>query len=509
MYSFRDTVETGAAEQLPSEALSLDYVYIEDKIPGYRTLSVSGRESLEYQVTDADRAFGNDGMEYYGKRQQGRTLTVRFQLLAEDATQFFQQYVQLKAFCTGENRHLRFRDMANHHYVGTLVSISEPEPGRITGVGEMQFYCADPHMITDLWGKVTASRVNGVLTAKVDVTCTGKVYPQYEILHNGENGYVGIVHAGGALEAGNREEADTETIKSELLLKENVVSGFSRYTGTNPWSNTIATAGTITADSSGYFTLTNAGTNNGGWHGGCMKWNLPADSKGVVGATHCYLWFMIDFMTSQMGQSGQTIVMLADASNKMVAGFSIHKSDMTGNQAFARILVGGNNPREVERWYFTPSTADAENPFNGRGCEDILKEGKKITFFYWGKYYSVSVPELADVKVTSVIVSMAQYNTRNLTTQYIGRNMVRSMKFRKDNVNSKRDIPNRYAPNSRIVVDTAKSAVSLDGLPANDELVTGSVFAPLSPGQHTIEFYPSTWCSPAPEITVWYEERWL
>ncbi|MCK9343756.1 MAG: hypothetical protein M0P33_07590, partial [Massilibacteroides sp.] len=64
------------------EAISLDGTYIEDAVEGYRTLSVSGRESLAYTITDDDRPVGTDGMEYYGKRQQSRTITVQFELSA-------------------------------------------------------------------------------------------------------------------------------------------------------------------------------------------------------------------------------------------------------------------------------------------------------------------------------------------------------------------------------------------------------------------------------------------
>ena len=56
-------------------------------------------------------------------------------------------------------------------------------------------------------------------TAHVDNDVSAEVYPIYRIKHVTENGYLGIVHPGGALEVGNREEADKEEYqRSEVLL---------------------------------------------------------------------------------------------------------------------------------------------------------------------------------------------------------------------------------------------------------------------------------------------------
>ncbi|MEG2649452.1 MAG: hypothetical protein RSA63_01115, partial [Eubacterium sp.] len=121
MYEFRDIADTGTAPTYSSpEAISLDGTTIEDAVEGYRTLSVSGRESLAYTITDEDRPVGTDGMEYYGKRQQSRTITVRFELSAPSASIFMARYRKLKDFCKGEGRKLRFADEPNAHYTGTL-----------------------------------------------------------------------------------------------------------------------------------------------------------------------------------------------------------------------------------------------------------------------------------------------------------------------------------------------------------------------------------------------------
>lgn len=50
MYGFRDVNETSDSVILPSEAMQINGEYIENLVEGYRTLSVSGRESLSRKL---------------------------------------------------------------------------------------------------------------------------------------------------------------------------------------------------------------------------------------------------------------------------------------------------------------------------------------------------------------------------------------------------------------------------------------------------------------------------
>ena len=55
MYVFVDTVNSGiVGTNLPTEAMSYNGIYLENEIDGYRTLSVTGRELMEYEVKDVE-----------------------------------------------------------------------------------------------------------------------------------------------------------------------------------------------------------------------------------------------------------------------------------------------------------------------------------------------------------------------------------------------------------------------------------------------------------------------
>jgi predicted phage tail component-like protein len=500
MYAFKDiTDHTVESTQKLSEALSIDGKYVEDNVEGYRTLSVSGRESLEYDATADDRPVGIDGMEYYGKRQKSRTLKIKFELQASSADIFMARYRALKNFCKGPDRLLRFADEPNAHYTGTLLTIDEPDEGSINVVSEMSFYCPDPYLVSDITETVSAAlNADGKLVATINNDSSGNIYPVYKIVHSKENGYIGIVHAGGAFEMGNREEAD----KTAYARSETLVPTFEAYTGTNPQNTALPLNGSLTQGSDGWYALNNVGS-GAGWHGGCYRAKLPADSSGVIGAKNFYMWWESKFMTGLMGQTGFQQVLLSDENDAFIGGFGIIKPDNVGNTANVIFWVPGYN--EYKNIAFTPSVYD-ENAFNGRGAEDILKEGSRLRFYYYGGYHSIDVPAIADKKVTYIYLIIGALGT---LTNLITVNRIGRISVVKNNVEKWKDVPNRYPAGSIVTVDTGTDAITVNGLPRNDELITGSNFYALPPGKTDVEFYTSSWCTEKPTVTVEYKKRWL
>lgn len=497
------------------EAISIDGTYIEDAVAGYRTLSVSGRESLAYTITDDDRPVGTDGMEYYGKRQQSRTITVRFELSAPSAAAFMARYRKLKDFCKGEGRKLRFADEPNAHYTGTLSSVDTPEPGSLRVVAEMAFYCADPYLESDITTTVTAAVVDGKLTAHVVNDGSGEVYPTYRITHGTENGYLGIVHPGGAFEMGNRDEVDQEAYKrSETLATINSFESLPDDHGTNYMHSYLGhvMGGTLTYNSTpgryskGLYINTFGTQTAKKWCGGMRTLTLPADSEGVAGAKNFYCYLNHWFETGLMGQTAEQSIAFLTADNKVICGYSLYKADMSGNTATLEFWANGKMLRSIN---FEPSAWDSQNPFNnGRGHNDIRKEGDKVTFYWWGGYPSFTVPEIKDMECHKIQVAFTQYAGRP-ANMYVTRNYLRALTYQKSNVEKWKDVPNRYTAGSEVVVNTAADAITVNGLPRNDELVTGSVFAPLPPGETDVEFYPSSWCSANPTVAVEFKKRWL
>ena len=510
-YKFTDTAAGGTARGLPSEAASVDYKYLDKEVEGFTTLSVSGRESLSYEVTDSNYATGINGKRYIGKNTPERELTVEFQLIAPTPEEFLRRFHKIKSICLGKSHEIRFADEPKAHYTGTLKSIGTPEKGCLSVVSEMVWYCANPYLVSDDLTEVKATLTDGVLQATIDNGGTGEVLPTYIIKNRGENGYLGIVHSGGTLAIGAIDEADVKPYeRSELLV--DGVDGFSDYTGTLPEGSGKACNGslkTITDEGKTWLVLDKTGAGGRILNGGCKRIRLPNDSNGEFGAKNFQLQFNAQFATWGLGQTETIDLVLTDTNNSYICAYEIQKLDRAGNQAYCRFLTLKDFQGQRRDEAFE-ARMDETNAMYKAGFDEIQKNGDTLKFSYKGQYYSYVIPELANVKVGYVYIYMGQLSDITDPSKLVTRCRVQTnIRGIKNKVNAIYDIPNRYVPGSEIWIDTATDTITIDGLPRNGELVTGSTFDPLPPGASKVEFYTSSWCTQKPDITVQYRKRWL
>lgn len=143
MYDFTDTIEQAAANKLPVEAVSINGVYIEDEISGYRTLYTSGRESLEKEFESYNDTVASGSLTKY-TRFPARTITVGFQLLTESPESFRDAFNQLNGILNTEDAEIIFNDEQDKFFTGSTVMNADIEPGLMSVKGEYQIYCADP-----------------------------------------------------------------------------------------------------------------------------------------------------------------------------------------------------------------------------------------------------------------------------------------------------------------------------------------------------------------------------
>lgn len=143
MYRFVDITEAAEGMELPSEAMQINGEYLEELIPGYRTLSVSGREALSPEIESYHTGI-RDGSARKSRRYQERIITVKYQLVAKSNEEFREAYNKLGGILNTEDAQLIFRDEPDKYFIGTPSLIEEVEPGRNAVVGELEFLCLDP-----------------------------------------------------------------------------------------------------------------------------------------------------------------------------------------------------------------------------------------------------------------------------------------------------------------------------------------------------------------------------
>ncbi|MBZ3797784.1 distal tail protein Dit, partial [Lacticaseibacillus paracasei] len=131
MYDFRETMPfTGSDDnQRPAEAMLIDGQYIEDLIPGYSTLQVSGRELLSQSIEK--QTIGNsDGEFIQYVRNPSREIVVGYRLAAADNLSFRQAFYKLNDILHGENHQVSFNDDPSKYWLATLSDIDDVPKGR-------------------------------------------------------------------------------------------------------------------------------------------------------------------------------------------------------------------------------------------------------------------------------------------------------------------------------------------------------------------------------------------
>ena len=139
IYKFIDVNEKQLEPCLPDEAIKFNGVWLDEVIPGYRTLQVSGRESTTSEITDTD-VDSRDGNIYQYTRYLPRTITVVFQLMARDSQDFRESFNRLNALLSPEQAKIIFADEPDKYFVGTKVDIHSIPSGRNWITGEIEFY---------------------------------------------------------------------------------------------------------------------------------------------------------------------------------------------------------------------------------------------------------------------------------------------------------------------------------------------------------------------------------
>lgn len=131
MYDFRETTPfTGAdKKQYPAEAMLIDGQYIEDLIPGYSTLQVSGRELLSQSI-EKQTIGKSDGEFIQYVRNPSREIVVGYRLAAADNLSFRQAFYKLNDILHGENHQVSFNDDPSKYWLATLSDIDDVPKGR-------------------------------------------------------------------------------------------------------------------------------------------------------------------------------------------------------------------------------------------------------------------------------------------------------------------------------------------------------------------------------------------
>lgn len=512
-----DIVETF----LPAEAMSYNGVYLENEIEGYRTLNVSGRELLSDSIKSSS-VDGISGSKYQYKTYPSRTIIVKFQLICDTDRKFREAFNRMNQILSAEQVKIIFNDEPDKYFIGTKEGNTDIEPGKNSVIGEFEIYCADPCKYSTVLKEFEGVIEDDELVVNVQNNGTESATIDYEVTNNAETGYLGIVSEHGVMEFGKIDEVDgTVYQQNETLATLNdFINAKDDTAGKDAMHPLYGTSGTLATDSwhgKTFLKFGSVGTKKGSANGGMRTFILPADSNGDTGCKNWYSYFHLLFYANVMGQTGEMSISFLTEDNKLIAGCNWYKTDSVGNTASYDFVVYNPDVKSsdamagkvLKTWNYTTSHLQSQNPWYWDwGHCDLRKEGSRITFFYYGKYYTYTVPEIENMKCAKVQISIKQWGDRNGNKfmYYAGFDNFYIQKMHVDKWN---DVPNRYSKHSVLSIDGETSHFFVNGMQKQSEEILGTQYFKAAPGKTKIKFYVSEWTKTQPTIKVRIREAWL
>lgn len=558
MYKFIDTNKVSGSAVLPSEALRINGNYIENLIPGYRTLSVSGREALSPELSTFETGARN-GSTLKSKRYPARKITVKYQIVSDSNGAFREAYNMLARILDVVDAELIFNDENDKYFIGTPCEIREVEPGRNAVIGEFSILCTDPfkysieeYVVNQNTPRGFVIEYNGtyksspILEAAFwdedDTSADGE--SEKELTGAGDCGYVAFFDENeNIIQLGDPEEIDGESkVESQTLIN-------SSFTTSSKWgtaakkhwkenvgmtsSSAVVQTGTVglalaspqTSNTAYYMTAKDYGSGEK-WHGPSITREIPADSNGHKGAKHFTFQFDLKMAIGTTKNQGEKeygafqclVVNNTNGVKKIIAGFNVYKGS-DGKKAKLRFYVNNN----------TQHTRDIDLSVNNKyfGCETnadiakgiqrtvntciIEKIGDEIEFNIGGIKESFHVPAegFYDLEATEITFTFSKWNTKK-TLSYNG---LSRAKFTKNNCLVWRDIPNKFSASDVVKADCSTGNIYLNNTstPKLGSLANNWEDFCLKPGVNEIGISYSDWIPNGytPSFKIRYREVFL
>ena len=419
-------------------------------------------------------------------------------------------------------KELTFSDEPDKYYLAMVIDdISMQESNGRRSTGSIKFIVPDGVSHSKAYKNLN-SDANAQTTADkmiFDITNNGTVdsYPIIRVKHNAENGYIGLVNNNTAFEMGNREEVDAETVKrSEVLLDfrgDKIADGFARAVKNSSvtnsrWDNITGTSELTIVDGKKRIKVREqtSGAYNENYGAG-LSWEIPADSTGQKGSLNDYLFCKLVYQLESINQCGFIKVAVSDTSGQFLYGIETYKRYnglYCGFNVFATDNAGGYN--FLKTLLFDSSSNKNTNPFAlSKGQFELQRNDERVQVYYNGSHYDFIVPEIKGKKSAKIHVTIGAFHGKTIIPHLY----LDELMYRKDFVQASRDIPNRYPIGSNVVINSEDDTVYIDGITKVGEVVDGSQWLSVPPGESKIEMYFSSFIKKKPTVTIEFEERWL
>lgn len=331
-------------------------------------------------------------------------------------------------------------------------------------------------------------------------------YVNYDIDISRETGYIGLVSEHGILQFGKVDEADMVEATKNVKLH----TGFTQWTaGTAFYENQNKKDVTDMSVQNGWLKLANKGftnTVNGSYFGAIQE--LPLSET----CTDWYIWARARFEAGLMGQTGEWALCVVDENNQLIAGMIIEKYDRSGNKGQVCFTIGGQGIKKTIP--FTTSVWLKDNPYGGEGISknsnmfDLKKEADKVTFYWYGSYFSYQSNALKNLKAKKVQFFLGQMAGQNSTDRLVTEMGLSDFSFTKLNATYWKDVPNRYPSGTKLKINGQEGKLYVNNKVAEKDEIKGSKYFLVPPGETEIILTTSSF-GEIKSATAEIVERWV
>lgn len=476
------------------QRMRINGTYLEDTVPGYHTLEVTGRDSIEMDIDSVSFA-RVDGERYQGKRATVRTLTVRFVVEGYGPADFASKLAKLKTALKVTEAQLIFDDEPSMYWIGTPSKLDPEQIGPSACRGEIEITCSDPYK----YGLVERSVdfVDG--TAEIYYGGTEEQAPVFHVLNNAANGFISFSTGDDSIIFGDDTDdgttpADPDAFYEYVFETSGLPTAGERWSfndGVLPaLSAAVGQTGTLGIRSTNHkLYAANFGTDNNSWHGPSISYHLNG-SKADWSIT---LYHRQEATAND--QRGLCYLALSTEEAQSIVACRFIKSTTSSMDAGVDIWINGVKKKTVGY------SMAKNNSISGPGVTTITKTGGTIVFNFNGTSYRFTDASLAAVEAKVITLALMKWKG----TTYINTSHITGFRFTSKDESVE---VHSFWPGDTLEVDCGSASVKYNDSPAPS---LGRIRNPweafkLKPGLNIITMSASEWTQTAPTGTVTYRE---
>ncbi len=200
---------------LPIEAISINGNYIEDLIPGYKTIKTLGREALtaSLNTTTIDTV---NGEVFRSSRYPVRVINVDYLIKAGDLTEVREKLTTLNEILCPNKHEFVFNDEEDKIYTGIPTISSDATDLRNGVTGKYQIHCMNP-LKQSVFEHEAVPGSDGSIAINYEGSISAK--PVFEVEFTSDCGFVAFFDdKEHVLQFGNPSEVDGETIVNPTIF---------------------------------------------------------------------------------------------------------------------------------------------------------------------------------------------------------------------------------------------------------------------------------------------------